>query len=136
MRPADGFVAEDLAGAAAEAARHAYAPYSKFAVGAALLTRTGKLALGCNIENASFGLTMCAERVALGRAVSDGTREFVALALCTPGGILPCGACRQVLYEFNPQLEILAVNSQLDVISRHVLEELLPGGFDQSSLEI
>ena len=89
---------------AEKARRQAYAPYSKFLVGAALLTRGGRVVHGCNVENASFGLSICAERNAVWKAVSEGERDFVAVAVTagTAGGASPCGACRQVLQEFAP----------------------------------
>ena len=92
-----------------EARSRAHAPYSKFTVGAALLTKSGRVFSGCNIENISLGLTTCAERVALGAAVSDGQKEFVAIYLIADSKrpVLPCGACRQVLAEFNPALKIV-----------------------------
>lgn len=95
--------------AEAEIARkHAYAPYSRFRVGAALLTDDGRVIHGCNVENASFGLSICAERNAIWKAVSEGEREFVAVAVTAePGhGASPCGACRQVLHEFAPNLRV------------------------------
>ena len=94
---------------AMEARSRAHAPYSKFTVGAALLTKSGRVFSGCNIENISLGLTTCAERVALGAAVSDGQKEFVAIYLIADSKrpVLPCGACRQVLAEFNPALKIV-----------------------------
>jgi cytidine deaminase len=95
--------------AEAERARaQAYAPYSKFDVGAALLTRDGRIVHGCNVENASFGLSICAERNALWKAVSEGERDFVAIAVTAgrSGGASPCGACRQVLHEFAPGLVV------------------------------
>jgi cytidine deaminase len=100
---------DELINAAMEARSHAHAPYSKFAVGAALLTKSGRVFSGCNIENISLSLTMCAERVALGAAVSDGQKEFVAIYLIADSKrpVLPCGACRQVLAEFNPTLKIV-----------------------------
>jgi cytidine deaminase len=94
----------------AELARqHAYAPYSKFRVGAALQTADGRVFLGCNVENASLGLSICAERAAVWKAVSEGVHDFVAIAV-TAGrgrGAAPCGACRQVLHEFAPELRVL-----------------------------
>ena len=95
--------------AEAERARaQAYAPYSKFRVGAALLTRGGRIVHGCNVENASFGLSICAERNAVWKAVSEGERDFVAVAVTAggAGGASPCGACRQVLHEFAPGLVV------------------------------
>jgi cytidine deaminase len=95
--------------AEAEKARAtAYAPYSKFSVGAALLTRGGRIVHGCNVENASFGLSICAERNAVWKAVSEGERDFVAVAVTAgpDGGASPCGACRQVLQEFAPKIAV------------------------------
>jgi cytidine deaminase len=99
----------------AELAREkAYAPYSGFAVGAALVTEEGERFDGCNVENRSYGLTMCAERVALGAAISRGRNKFQLLAIVSDSAepIVPCGACRQVLAEFNPNLRILSRNLQ------------------------
>jgi cytidine deaminase len=95
---------QPLLEAAARARRGAVAPYSKFRVGAALLTRSGAVITGANVESASYGLTCCAERVALFRALTDGHRGFLAVAVVarTPGGPMPCGACRQLLAEYAP----------------------------------
>ena len=92
--------------------RHAYAPYSHFAVGAALLTKSGRVFCGCNVENLSFGLTICAERNAVSAAIAAGEREFVAIAVVadTKEPVTPCGACRQVLAEFSPYLPICSAN--------------------------
>lgn len=89
---------------------HAYAPYSKFAVGAALRTTTGEAFAGCNVENISFGLTMCAERVAIGTALACGARSFdmIALASDSEEPVMPCGACRQVMAEFSPALRVVS----------------------------
>lgn len=96
--------------AAAKARERAYAPYSKFSVGAALLTKSGDIFAGCNVENVSLGLTICAERAAIATAIANGHKEFVAVAVVTSFNepVFPCGACRQVLAEFNPKLEIVA----------------------------
>lgn len=91
---------EQLLTLAREARERAYAPYSHFAVGAALLGRSGRVYTGCNVENASYPLTICAERAAVTKAVSEGEREFEAIAVVTATGAMPCGACRQVLREF------------------------------------
>jgi cytidine deaminase len=99
-----------LVNAAIEARKNAYAPYSKFAVGAALLTKSGEIFSGCNIENISLGLTICAERAAVAAAVAHGQREFVAVAIATESKepAVPCGACRQVLAEFNPAMKVIS----------------------------
>jgi cytidine deaminase len=98
----------DLRQLAVEARQRAYAPYSKFFVGAALRLKSGVVVSGCNVENISLGLTMCAERVCVGRAVQQGEQEFAALTIVadTAMPIVPCGACRQVLAEFSPTLQI------------------------------
>ena len=105
----------------------AYAPYSKFAVGAALVTADGAQFSGCNVENRSFGLTMCAERVAIGAAVSEGKTRFVLLALVSDSDrpVVPCGACRQVLAEFAPALRIVSQSRKGDV-EEFALDTLLP----------
>jgi cytidine deaminase len=109
---------------------NAYAPYSHFSVGAALLTASGNIYGGCNIENSSFGLTICAERVALSCAVVSGNRDIKALMLIadTADPITPCGACRQVLAEFNPNLILWAANLN-GTIHQYHLTELLPQHF-------
>jgi cytidine deaminase len=123
---------EDLLQAALEVRQQAYAPFSEFLVGAALRTSSGETFRGCNVENRSYGLTNCAERVALGAAVAAGFREFDALVIATSGGVLPCGACRQVLVEFCQQLTIFLIDVDKDPqttgFSQSVeLAELLPG---------
>lgn len=123
--------------AAFKAREHAYAPYSHFAVGAAVLTKDGQVYTGCNIENASYGATNCAERTAIFKAVSDGASEFVKVAIV--GGIVgegitefayPCGVCRQVMAEFsNPkELKVLVAKSEEEYLEK-TLEELLPNSF-------
>lgn len=106
---------------------NAYAPASRFAVGAALLGVDGRVFAGCNVENASFGLTLCAERNALGTAVAEGVRAFHALVVVTPvvEPAYPCGACRQVLAEFAPKLPLFLVGRD-DRIVRSTVEQLLP----------
>ena len=98
--------AEELLELAREAARLAYAPYSKFHVGAMLLARDGTLYRGCNVENSSFGLTICAERTAAVTAIADGNRDWSAIAIVSPTSVPPCGACLQFLSEFSQTLEI------------------------------
>jgi len=112
------------------AARNAYAVYSDFKVGAALLTIEGKMFTGCNVENSSYGLTVCAERVAVFKAVSEGFRNFEAIAVYsdTIPPARPCGACLQVLSEFGSDLEILCINSKGGK-DKFILKELLPEGF-------
>jgi cytidine deaminase len=115
---------------AAAAREQAYAPYSDFAVGAALLGESGRFYTGCNIENVSFGLTVCAERVALFKAVSEGERHFRAVAVVTSTGVTPCGACRQVLSEFCPDLEVIVAREGATDYQVYYLPDLLPHGFD------
>lgn len=128
--------AEDmLARRALEALEHAYSPYSKFRVGAALLAEDGRVFTGCNVENASFGLTWCAERTALVKAVSEGARRFRTIAIATEQerAVMPCGACRQVLHEFAPGLGLLIV-SRSGRIHRTSLGHLLPEAFGPGDL--
>ena len=119
-----------LIAAAKAAQKNAHAPYSKFRVGAALLTKNGKVYTGVNVENASYGLTNCAERVAVGKAVSDGHRKFQALAVVAPSSNLsPCGACRQVLAEFGEMIVICVDSRNLRKMRVYMLSELLPHAF-------
>jgi cytidine deaminase len=112
------------------ARRRAYAPFSKFRVGAALLAASGKVYRGCNIENASYGLTICAERVAFFNAVAAGEKRFVAIAVVSDGAATPCGACRQVMAEFAPKLKILVADSERRGPAKaFLLDELLPSRF-------
>jgi cytidine deaminase len=112
------------------ARKKAYAPYSRFSVGAALLTEDGKIYDGCNVENLSYGLTICAERVAVFSAIAAGSRNFTGLSLVadTPDPITPCGACRQVLYEFSPDLWVISTNLA-GKQKKFRLRELLPDAF-------
>jgi cytidine deaminase len=110
---------------------HAYCIYSDFPVGAALRTASGRIFQGVNVENASFGLTICAERVAVGSAVAAGEKDFAAIAVVSRGGVSPCGACRQVLAQFNPDLPIVMVDSLKPGEVHHAtLDQLLPGRFE------
>jgi len=119
--------AEELISAALEARSRAYAPYSEFRVGAALLTEDGRVFTGGNVENISFGLTMCAERVAIGCAVQSGTcrPSLLAIAADSAEPVVPCGACRQVLAEFNPDLHIIS-STLGGLTQRFTLNGLLP----------
>lgn len=121
---------QELLKKAAKARAFAYAPYSSFRVGAALLARDGRVFTGCNVENASFGVTLCAERVALGKAISEGAKEFEAIAIVANGTsfCFPCGVCRQALAEFGLDIEVLAGN-QNGAYVVHSLRELLPHTF-------
>ena len=120
-----------LVAAARAAFEHAIADYSRFKVGAALETASGEIITGCNIENASYGLTMCAERVAMFKALSEGHRQFrrVVIFADTASPTPPCGACRQILWEFAGDLEVLLANRE-GVRARHSMAELLPDAFD------
>ena len=123
-------VLKKLLAAAQAARRHAYAPYSKFRVGAAVLTMDGKIFNGCNVENASYGLTICAERVAITKAISEGERKFQAIAIVAPCTLpTPCGACRQVLAEFGDLQVVCADSRQLSTAKLYRLAELLPAAF-------
>jgi cytidine deaminase len=125
----------ELIGAARRVRRYARAPYSGFRVGAALETREGVIVTGCNVENASYGLTMCAERVAIFKALSEGHRRFrrIVIAADTAGPTPPCGACRQVLWEYAGDLEVLLVGLRRSH-GRYRLAELLPLPFDAALL--
>jgi cytidine deaminase len=121
---------ERLIAASITARQGAYAPYSRFLVGAALLTDDGQVINGANVENASYGLTICAERVAVQKAVTTGLRGFRAIAIATSGGGSPCGACRQVLAEFCDDLLILLVDVDRDnAVAEARLAALLPNSF-------
>ena len=122
--------ASKLVGRAAEALEHAHAPYSGFRVGAAILARDGRVFTGCNVENASYGLTICAERAAVFKAVSEGATSFEALALVCdgPGPVTPCGACLQVLREFCADLPVV-YSTLAGPPRRTSLKKLLPSPF-------
>ena len=118
---------EKLISEAEKARKNAYAPYSKFSVGAALLSRSGKVYTGANLENSSFGQTVCAERLALYKAVSEGEKNFKKIAIVAPGAkpVTPCGICRQALFEFSPELEVICANLK-GRVKKYTLKELLP----------
>jgi cytidine deaminase len=109
--------------------RWAYAPYSNYPVGAALLTASGKIYDGVNVESAAYPTTMCAERVAIFKAVSEGEREFIALAVVTSNGGVPCGACRQVMAEFSLDMLVVVADKDGHIITEKTVSELLPGAF-------
>jgi cytidine deaminase len=120
----------ELIAAALQARSRAVAPYSRFKVGAALLTRAGEVITGANVESASYGLTCCAERVALFRALTAGHRDFTAIAVVAPGGPMPCGACRQLLAEYAPRATVWVADSRSPGrIRRHSVGGLLPAAF-------
>lgn len=121
----------------AQAARQwAYAPYSGYAVGAALLTASGRVYDGVNVENAAYPTGICAERVAVFKAVSEGEREFEAIAVVTSNGGSPCGACRQVLAEFGSSSVVLLANAEGQLLREMTLAELLPGAFGPGDLQV
>jgi cytidine deaminase len=126
---------EELVRAALRARENALAPYSNFKVGAAIETAEGKIYTGCNIENATYGLTVCAERVALWKAISEGERKFQRMVVVTatehPG--TPCGACRQLMWEFCGEIEVMLANPQ-GFRETHRLSSLYPRPFDEKSL--
>jgi cytidine deaminase len=127
-------MADSLIKAAQDMIRLAQAPYSHFPVGAALLATDGRIFTGCNVESSSYGLTICAERVALVKALSEGVTEFVAIAIATPQKPFcpPCGACRQLLWDYAKNIQvILAVSDEQETLS---LQELLPHAFDERFL--
>lgn len=129
-------VEKQLIAEAIEASKRAYAPYSKFHVGSSLLTKTGKIFAGCNVENASYGLCNCAERTALFTAYAQGERDIEKLVVYVDRApfTAPCGACRQVIVELAPKAEILLVNNKQDV-KRLTVEEIMPYSFNSADLE-
>lgn len=116
------------------ARRHAYAPYSSYPVGAAVLTGSGAIYDGANVENAAYPSGMCAERSAVFSAVSHGERKIVAVAVVTEKGGTPCGGCRQVLWEFGPQAHVIIADSEGRVVLEAPLAELLPNAFGPDDL--
>ena len=119
---------------AVEAREHSYAPYSNYKVGAALVTASGKFFSGCNVESAAYPTSMCAERVAIFKAVSEGEREFVALAVVTGNGGTPCGACRQVMAEFGLDTLVLIADVEGNLKQEAKVSDLLPGAFGPRDL--
>lgn len=125
---------QTLIEAAIAAAEHAYIPYSHYPVGAALRASDGTVYTGCNVENAAYPATICAERTALVKAVSEGRRQFDLLVVVTGNGGSPCGTCRQMLYEFAPDLRIILADLSGTIHADHRLSDLLMDGFGPSSL--
>lgn len=117
-----------------QARQYAYAPYSNYRVGAALRTKSGKIYTGVNVESAAYPTTMCAERVAVYKAVSEGEREFDAIAVVTDNGGSPCGGCRQVLAEFGLETAVLIADGAGRLLRQTSVSELLPGAFTPSFL--
>ena len=124
-----------LIGLAIEAQRRAYAPYSNYPVGAALRTRSGRIFTGCNVENAAYPHGMCAERVAVFKAISEGEREFDVIAVVTSTGGSPCGGCRQVLAEFGLDTAVLIADDQGRLVEETTVSGLLPGAFTPKDLK-
>ena len=120
--------------AAIAASKQAYIPYSGYAVGAALYTASGEIFTGCNVESASYSPTICAERTALVKAVSEGHRDFAAIAVVTRDGGSPCGVCRQLLYEFSPRMQVILADLEGTAHHRLTLADLLPLGFGPDNL--
>lgn len=125
---------QQLIKAANRVRANAYAPYSNYAVGAALLTSSGKIFRGANVENAAYPVTMCAERSAVFSAVAAGEQEFNAIAVATDNGGTPCGSCRQVLAEFGLDIKVLIVDGEEKIVRETTVEALLPGAFSGGDL--
>jgi cytidine deaminase len=125
----------ELTDKAQKASKRAYCPYSHFSVGASVLGGTGRVYTGCNVENASYALTICAERNAIFQAVAQGEQAIHTVVIYTPTlrPTAPCGACRQVMYEFGPEAEVICVCDGPEV-TRHMVSELLPGAFGPRTL--
>ena len=136
MSDFDDDAVERLVAAARKAREFAVAPYSTFKVGAALLGESGAIFTGCNVENATYGLTVCAERVALLKAISEGERAFRLVAVVAPpdAPTPPCGACRQLLWEYCGDVPVVLANLT-EVTDRHQMRELLPWPFDRRLLK-
>jgi cytidine deaminase len=124
---------DKLISLAAEARKKAHVPYSNFAVGAALLAKSGRVYTGSNVENASYGLSVCAERVAVFKAISEGERELEAIAVVSENGVTPCGACRQVLIEFGDDIRVIVADTT-GHRRAFALTDLLPEGFTPDDL--
>ncbi len=119
---------------AVDARENAYAPYSNYQVGAALLTKSGVIYTGVNVENAAYSVTMCAERTAVFKAVSEGEKDFSAIAIATDNAGFSCGSCRQVLAEFGPDTLVLVINGDGQVVEEVTVADLLPKSFSPADL--
>lgn len=124
----------DLIRIANQARKWAHVPYSNYPVGAAVLTESGKIYDGVNIENAAYPVTICAERVAIFKAVSNGEKDLTAIAVVTKNGGMPCGSCRQVMAEFNPEMQVIIADENEKIIAEKTVSDLLPGAFRSDSL--
>ncbi len=124
-----------LVEAALEGSKNAYIPYSDYRVGAALLTASGRVFTGCNVENAGYSPTICAERTAMVKAISEGHLQFAAIAVVSRGAGSPCGVCRQFMFEFAPGLKIILADLDGQVSLTTTLAELLPHGFGPANLD-
>jgi cytidine deaminase len=125
---------QQLLESAIAASHHAYIPYSRYPVGAALRALDGTVFSGCNVENAAYPASICAERTALVKAVSEGHQQFDLIVVVTRNGGSPCGTCRQMLYEFAPELRVITADLTGQIVSDHSLSQLLLDGFGPSSL--
>lgn len=124
----------ELAARALDARRWSYSPYSHYKVGAALLAASGKVYEGCNIENAAYPVSLCAERVAVFKAVSEGERQFLAIAVATENGGSPCGSCRQVMAEFALDMPVYLVDGEGTIVRESTVRALLPDSFGPEHL--
>lgn len=120
---------KSLINLANQARQNAYVPYSNYPVGAAVKTKSGRIFTGANVENAAYPVTMCAERIAIFKAVTEGEREYVAIAVVTDNGGSPCGSCRQVLAEFGLDTIVLIANGQGNLVQEMTVNDLLPDAF-------
>jgi cytidine deaminase len=125
----------ELVRIANEVRKWAYVPYSNYPVGAALLTTSGLVYDGVNVENAAYPVTICAERTAIFKAVSQGEKDFSAIAVVTRNGGMPCGSCRQVMAEFSPDMDVIVADETGEIQSEMKLSDLLPGAFRPDSLK-
>lgn len=134
LEPVSDPIIQQALAAAIDVTQHAYIPYSNYPVGAALRTVEGQFYTGCNVENASYPATICAERTALVKAVSEGHRQFDLLVVVTKNAGSPCGICRQMLYEFAPEMRVILADLSGHITSDTTLSGLLPDGFGPNRL--